>query len=165
LVQRSKVEEKISTILTFSLSPGFLSFLREKLSPFLYGKFQKKEQNTFLFLFLRVFSVFSENSSLHLAEEYGALIRVISWKFEPICSAWGPEVGGLLRIASDARTTDSRFGKVPGVCSEFFMKSASPDNKLLGRRKKTYRRISISGTKKGTDIFPLRHFFPLKVVK
>jgi hypothetical protein len=55
----SKVEEKSSTTFTtfsFSLSPGFLSFLRGKFSPFLYGKLQKKEQNTFLFLFLRVFS-------------------------------------------------------------------------------------------------------------
>jgi hypothetical protein len=60
----SKVEEKSSTTFSFSLSPGFLSFLREKFSPFLYGKFQKKEQNTFLFLFLRVFSVFSEKSFL-----------------------------------------------------------------------------------------------------
>jgi hypothetical protein len=30
----------------------------------MYGKFQKKERNTFLFLFLRVFSVFSEKSFL-----------------------------------------------------------------------------------------------------
>jgi hypothetical protein len=28
-----------------------------------------------------------------------------------------------------------------------------------------YRRTSISGTKKAQIIFPLRHFFPLKVVK
>jgi hypothetical protein len=28
-----------------------------------------------------------------------------------------------------------------------------------------YRRTSISGTKKSTVKFPLRHFFPLKVVK
>jgi hypothetical protein len=28
-----------------------------------------------------------------------------------------------------------------------------------------YRRTSISGTKKAHMIFPLRHFFPLKVVK
>jgi hypothetical protein len=54
----SKVEEKSSTTFSFSLSPGFLSFLREKFSPFLYGEFKKKEQNTFLFLFLRVFSIF-----------------------------------------------------------------------------------------------------------
>jgi hypothetical protein len=59
-----KVEEKSSTTFSFSLSPGFLSFLREKFSPFLYGKFQKQEQNTFIFLFLRVFSVFSEKSFL-----------------------------------------------------------------------------------------------------
>jgi hypothetical protein len=43
----SKVEEKSSTTFTtfsfsFSLSPGFLSFLREKFSPFLYGKLKKK---------------------------------------------------------------------------------------------------------------------------
>jgi hypothetical protein len=61
---KDKVEEKSSTTFTISLSPGFLSFLREKFSRFLYGKFQNKEQNTFLFLFLRVFSVFSEKSFL-----------------------------------------------------------------------------------------------------
>jgi hypothetical protein len=36
------VEEKSSTTFSFSLSPGFLSFLREKFSSFLYGKLQKK---------------------------------------------------------------------------------------------------------------------------
>jgi hypothetical protein len=40
----AKVEEKSSTTFYFSLSPGFLSFLTEKVSPFLYGKFQNKEQ-------------------------------------------------------------------------------------------------------------------------
>jgi hypothetical protein len=54
-----KVEEKSSTTFSFSLSPVFLSFLREEFYPFLYGKFQNKEQNTFSFS-LRVFSVFSE---------------------------------------------------------------------------------------------------------
>jgi hypothetical protein len=29
----------------------------------------------------------------------------------------------------------------------------------------SYRRTSISGTKKAQITFPLRHFFPLKVVK
>jgi hypothetical protein len=57
-----KVEEKSSTSFSFSLSPGFLVSHREQFSPFLYGKFQNKEQNTFIFLFLRVFSVL-----LHLA--------------------------------------------------------------------------------------------------
>jgi len=52
-----KVEEKSSITFPFSLSPGFLNFLREKFSPFFYGKFQKKQQNTFLFL-----RFFSENS-------------------------------------------------------------------------------------------------------
>jgi hypothetical protein len=58
---RPKMEEKSSTTFSFSLSPDFL---REKFPPFLYGKFQKKEHNTFLFLFLRVFSIFSEKSFL-----------------------------------------------------------------------------------------------------
>jgi len=51
-VTRSKMGEK--TAFRFSLSPAFLSFLGGKFPPFLYGKIQKKEQKTFLFLFLWV---------------------------------------------------------------------------------------------------------------
>jgi len=48
--------------LSLSLSPGFLSFLREKFSSYSYGNFQKKQQITFLFL--RVFSVFWKKNFL-----------------------------------------------------------------------------------------------------
>jgi hypothetical protein len=40
--------------------------------------------------------------------------------------------------------------------------NASPSGTVSTRR---YRRTSISGTKKAQITFPLRHFFPLKVVK
>jgi hypothetical protein len=36
---------------------------------------------------------------------------------------------------------------------------------IMLRRRIIYRRTSISGTKKAQINFPLRHFFPLKVVK
>jgi hypothetical protein len=39
-----------------------------------------------------------------------------------------------------------------------------PDPAFSGT-KPEYRRTSISGTKNAQIIFPLRHFFPLKVVK
>jgi len=54
------VEEISNTTFPFSLSPGFLSFLEESFPPFLYGRFQKMQQNIFIILVLRIFRVLSE---------------------------------------------------------------------------------------------------------
>jgi hypothetical protein len=83
----SKVEEKSSTTSSFSLSPGFLSFFREMFSPCLYGKFHKKEQNTFIFLFLRVFSIFSEKKKkkLHHSSHIRLIRRLINKKVWNSC--------------------------------------------------------------------------------
>jgi hypothetical protein len=65
-----KVEDKSSTTFSFSLSPGFLSFLREKFSPFLYGEFQKTKQTFFSFSFSGFFSFLREKFSLFSSTLY-----------------------------------------------------------------------------------------------
>jgi hypothetical protein len=84
----TKMEEKSSTTFSFSLSPDFFNFLTEKFSPFLYGKFQKKEQNTFIFLFLRGFSQFSQKKKkkLHHSSHIRLIRRPIYNKGWNLCS-------------------------------------------------------------------------------
>jgi hypothetical protein len=70
---RANVEEKSNTTFSFSLSPGFLSFLREKFSLFLWEKKKKKSQTFFSFSFsFSGFSQFSQrnvfSSLLHLGK-------------------------------------------------------------------------------------------------
>jgi hypothetical protein len=115
---KPKVEEKSSTTFSFSLSPGFLSFLsflREKFPPFLHGKFHRKEQNTFSF---SGFSQFSQRKVfsflLHLAKTTTPRNFSIC-TFRQTVLTLNPKLKSLLRPYS--RTSSLQTIKYSSVCT------------------------------------------------